>query len=715
MILFHEKDCIVQIPFGKRALCTKMATDETADKDRRAYKVPIPGNKSVVVTYGYPLLLGVTQMADGYNFAVEAEEDSEVYLLLYRKRGREPFYELLLDEKYRTGRIFSVFMKKLNVTNLEYNFKINGEIYLDPCASRISGREHFGAAWEEDPHKVRCGFWSGNGYDWGDEKAPETDFGDMILYKVHVRGYTRQAKLPTGLRGTFSGLVQMIPYWQELGINTVELMPAYEFMEVVPPKEPDGLVSQKGKKDEVNYWGYGNGLYFAPKSAYCATRDPHREFCDMIRAFHKAGIGCIMEMYFPAEVNPLMALRAVQFWKQNYHVDGFHLLGFPNLLLAAEDPFLKRTKLFAENWNEVMDRRPKKGYITPGDGPVSVAEKNLAEYNMQFMEDMRRFLKGDEGMLQAFEFRNRRNPAEYAVVNYMANTNGFTLMDAVSYDRKHNEKNGEENRDGSDYNYSWNCGAEGPTRKKKIVELRKQLIKNAYLLLFLSQGVPLLMAGDEFGNSQDGNNNAYCQDNAVSWLNWKLLETHMDQVEFVKRLIAFRKSHKMFHMDREPRIMDYKSCGRPDVSYHGENAWKPEFENFRRQFGILYWGAYAKKPDGTDDANFYVLYNMHWEPHMFGLPHLPKGAKWHVICSTADPDVEDLPSDGTGEVLKNQMMLAVPPRGIMILESVADPDSGKETKKGKSGSKKEKNEKTDLVEKSCEKEEKSTPENGKEL
>ena len=141
----------------------------------------------------------------------------------------------------------------------------------------------------------------------------------------------------------------------------------------------------------------------------------------------------------------------------------------------------------------------------------------------------------------------------------------------------------------------------------------------------------------------------------------------------------------------------------------------PEFENFRRQFGILYWGAYAKKPDGTDDANFYVLYNMHWEPHMFGLPHLPKGAKWHVICSTADPDVEDLPSDGTGEVLKNQMMLAVPPRGIMILESVADPDSGKETKKGKSGSKKEKNEKTDLVEKSCEKEEKSTPENGKEL
>ena len=180
------------------------------------------------------------------------------------------------------------------------------------------------------------------------------------------------------------------------------------------------------------------------------------------------------------------------------------------------------------------------------------------------------------------------------------------------------------------------------------------------------------MAGDEFGNSQDGNNNAYCQDNAVSWLNWKLLETNKDQVDFVKRLIAFRKAHKMFHMDREPRIMDYKSCGRPDVSYHGENAWKPEFENFRRQFGILYWGAYAKHPDGTDDANFYVAYNMHWEPHMFGLPHLPKGAKWRVICNTGDPDAADLLTDGTGEVPKNQMMLAVPPRGIVILESFAE-------------------------------------------
>lgn len=661
----------------------------------------------------YPL--GVTQEEKSAHILVQGHGE-EVFLLLYRPGEKKPCEKIPFDPKHRMGDVWSLELDRADLASFEYNFMIDGKIVADPYARILTGREKW-ADRKRAGKPVQCRVLS-EAFDWEDDANPEIPYADTILYKLHVRGFTAHASSNVSARGTYAGIVEKIPYLKDLGITAVELMPVTEFDEVMMSSSGNGFHDAKPEPTGyINYWGYGPSYLYAVKSAYASQGEmsAESEFKTLVKELHRAGIECIPELYFTGKELPGEIVSVLRYWVEEYHVDGFHLLGFPNLLLAAEDPFLKRTKLFAENWNEVMDRRPKKGYITPGDGPVSVAEKNLAEYNMQFMEDMRRFLKGDEGMLQAFEFRNRRNPAEYAVVNYMANTNGFTLMDAVSYDRKHNEKNGEENRDGSDYNYSWNCGAEGPTRKKKIVELRKQLIKNAYLLLFLSQGVPLLMAGDEFGNSQDGNNNAYCQDNAVSWLNWKLLETHMDQVEFVKRLIAFRKSHKMFHMDREPRIMDYKSCGRPDVSYHGENAWKPEFENFRRQFGILYWGAYAKKPDGTDDANFYVLYNMHWEPHMFGLPHLPKGAKWHVICSTADPDVEDLPSDGTGEVLKNQMMLAVPPRGIMILESVADPDAGKETKKGKSGSKKEKNEKTDLVEKSCEKEEKSTPENGKEL
>ena len=627
----------------------------------------------------YPL--GVTQEADGVRILVQGRA-KEVCLLLYRPGKKTPCEEISFDPKYRMGDVWELALDRTDFASFEYNFMIDGKIVTDPNARVITGREKW--ADRKRAGKPVRGRILSEEFDWEDDVNPETPYAETILYKLHVRGFTAHASSGVSARGTYAGVMEKIPYLKELGITAVELMPVTEFDEIMMSSSGSGFHNAKQEPTGyLNYWGYGPSYLYAVKTAYASreTMSAEGEFKTLVKELHKAGIECIPEMYFTGKELPGEILSVLRYWVEEYHVDGFHLTGFPDLSLAAEDPFLKRTKLFAENWNDVMNRRPKQGYVTPGDGAVSVEEKNLAEYNMQFMEDMRRFLKGDEGMLSAFELRNRRNPMEYAVINYMANTNGFTLMDTVSYDRKHNEKNGEENRDGSDYNYSWNCGAEGPTRKKKIVELRKQLLKNAYLLLFLSQGVPLLMAGDEFGNSQDGNNNAYCQDNAVSWLNWKLLETHKDQVDFVKRLIAFRKSHKMFHMDREPRIMDYKSCGRPDVSYHGENAWKPEFENFRRQFGILYWGAYAKRPDGSDGANFYVAYNMHWEPHMFGLPHLPKGAKWRVICNTGDPDVTDLPTDGTCEVPKNQMMLAVPPRGIVILESFADPDREKDAKK----------------------------------
>ena len=627
----------------------------------------------------YPL--GVTQEADGVRILVQGRA-KEVCLLLYRPGKKTPCEEISFDPKYRMGDVWELALDRTDFASFEYNFMIDGKIVTDPNARVITGREKW--ADRKRAGKPVRGRILSEEFDWEDDVKPETPYAETILYKLHVRGFTAHASSGVSARGTYAGIVEKIPYLKDLGITAVELMPVTEFDEIMMSSSGSGFHNAKQEPTGyVNYWGYGPSYLYAVKTAYASreTMSAEGEFKTLVKELHKAGIECIPEMYFTGKELPGEILSVLRYWVEEYHVDGFHLTGFPDLSLAAEDPFLKRTKLFAENWNDVMNRRPKQGYVTPGDGAVSVEEKNLAEYNMQFMEDMRRFLKGDEGMLSAFELRNRRNPMEYAVINYMANTNGFTLMDTVSYDRKHNEKNGEENRDGSDYNYSWNCGAEGPTRKKKIVELRKQLLKNAYLLLFLSQGVPLLLAGDEFGNSQDGNNNAYCQDNAVSWLNWKLLESHKDQVDFVKRLIAFRKAHKMFHMDREPRIMDYKSCGRPDVSYHGENAWKPEFENFRRQFGILYWGAYANRPDGSDDANFYVAYNMHWEPHMFGLPHLPKGAKWRVICNTGDPDAADLPTDGTGKVPKNQMMLAVPPRGIVILESFADPDREKDAKK----------------------------------
>ncbi|WP_347559724.1 hypothetical protein [Clostridium sp. AM58-1XD] len=357
----------------------------------------------------------------------------------------------------------------------------------------------------------------------------------------------------------------------------------------------------------------------------------------------------MIELYFTGKESPVFVLDAVRYWVREYHVDGIHLVGAVPVKLLGTDPFLSRTKLFATSWDGV-----------PGGN-----RKHLGEYNDGFQVDMRRLLKGDEDQLNNLVFRTKRNPKDYAVINYIANTNGYTLMDMVCYEMKHNEKNGEGNQDGSNYNYTWNCGVEGPTRRKKVQEMRKKQIRNALLMVFLSQGTPLLMAGDEFGNSQNGNNNAYCQDNDTSWLNWDLVRTNEDILEFVKYAIAFRKKHPVFHMDEEPRVLDYKACGYPDISFHGVKAWKPEFESFRRQLGVMYCGDYAEK-DGQGDDYFFVAYNMHWEPHEFALPNLPKNRKWHVAFNTNEASCNGIFREGEEPEVKNQKQFMVSSRTIVV-------------------------------------------------
>ena len=474
------------------------------------------------------------------------------------------------------------------------------------------------------------------------------------------------------------------------------LMKGYAFFYLQNDEKADGKIGASGMTSgesqrlgaagnafRLNYWGYGPSYLYAVKAAYGSGNgiSPEAELKTLVKKLHQEGMECIVELYLTGKEAPDQVLEVLRYWVLEYHVDGFHLSGFPPLLLAGESPFLSEIKLFADNWNELLSRRPAVGYLAPKTGKASVREKHLAEYGPSFQENMRRVLKGDEGMVQALAWHIRRNPADHAVINYMANTNGFTMADMVSYDRKHNENNGEENRDGSDYNYSWNCGEEGATKKKKIKKLRWQQLKNAYLLLFLSQGTPLLLAGDEFGNSQEGNNNAYCQDNEISWLDWRLAETNRQQLEFVRGLIAFRKAHPVFHMDREPRIMDYRSCGRPDLSYHGENAWKPEYEAFRRQLGVLYWGPYQLKEDQTEDDTFYVIFNMHWEPHMFGLPRLPQGQEWRIVCDSAKETADGAFSKENELPLKNQLHTAAAPRSILILRAEKKEPNKKEPKK----------------------------------
>lgn len=596
--------------------------------------------------------LGVTADGEKLHLAVAAGKET-CRLMLYEAGKKEPAQVIDFPESGKTGDVWTMTVTGENLKKYEYCFEVDGELVPDAFGRAFTGRETWGdLAHVKNP--VHC-LLGNDAFDWEGDAPLRVPYEETIIYRIHPRGFTKHASSKVKNKGTFKGIEEKIPYLKELGITALELMPVYEFEEVVVPEHVDGNpYGDPEPTGKLNYWGYTKGFYFAPKASYASGRkkEPVREFKELVRALHKNGIEVITELYFTGKESPDVVQAVVRFWVQEYHVDGVHLVGYPAVESLRRDPYLTDTKLLYVSW---------------GDQPAA-ARRHLGEYNDGFMVDMRRFLKGDEDQLNNLIFRSRRNPAGVGVVNYMATTNGFTLMDMVSYDMKHNEANGENNQDGAAYNYSWNCGVEGPTRKKKIADLRKKQLRNALLLLFLSQGTPMLLGGDEFGNTQNGNNNAYCQDNEISWLNWNLLKTNSDLYEFVRALIKFRKSHPVFHMEKEPMIMDYLACGHPDVSYHGVKAWCPEFENFRRQLGIMYCGEYGKRADGTNDDYFFVAYNMHWEPHEFALPNLPKGMKWHVAFNSDDlePGQEGILTEGAQKLAENQKQFEVGPRTIVV-------------------------------------------------
>lgn len=596
----------------------------------------------------YPL--GVTETAEGYHFATTAGKES-CSLILFREGKTAPAGRFPFRPEDRTGDVWNMTLSGSDFRGVEYAYEADGKLEADRYGLSFRGHEQWGNL--NNVKKVRRAAVVREDFDWEGDRPLEIPYEETVIYRLHVRGFTKHASSGTENRGTFAAVAEKIPYFKELGVTAVELLPPSEFEEVMMPEHADGNPYGKDEPTgRLNYWGYGDGCSLAPKASYSSGKEKHpvREFRELVKALHKAGLEIIIELYFTGKETPGYALEAVRSWVERYHVDGVHLVGCAPVKVIGEDPFLSRTKLLANCWEGVDPGR----------------SRHLAEYNDGFLTDMRRLLKGDEDQISNLVFRIKRNPEKVAAVNYMASTNGFTMMDMVSYDRKHNEENGENGRDGTDCNYSWNCGAEGPTRKKKILEMRKKQLRNAFMLLFLSQGTPLLLSGDEFGNTQNGNNNAYCQDNDISWLNWNQLKTNKDIYDFARYLIAFRKAHPVFHMEKEPRIMDYKACGYPDVSFHGEKTWCPEFENFRRQLGILYCGSYGIRPDGSEDDFFYVACNMHWEPHLFALPHLPKGRSWHMALNTDEGTRNGIYLPGEEKLLKDQRKFMVPSRSIVV-------------------------------------------------
>ncbi len=496
-----------------------------------------------------------------------------------------------------------------------------------------------------------------------------------IFYKLHVRGFTKSRTSGVRHKGTFEGLIEKIPYLKQLGITAVELMPAYEYDEMMRFEQFDqqagnGRYRSFPVRTSVNYWGYVKGFYFAPKASFSASAavrsDYTAEFKKMVRQLHANGLEVIMEMHFENE-SPDFILDCIRYWVTQYHIDGVHYYGpAAGLEAAAMDPLLSKTKIITVYW----------------DGKTADGIRHMASYNDGFANTARRFLKGDENQISDFTHASRLNPPQAANINYITNHNGFTLLDLVSYDHKHNEANGENNRDGEDYNYSWNCGAEGKSRKQRIVQLRQRQIKNAMMLLMLAQGTPLLLAGDEFENSQGGNNNPYCIDGETTWLNWKKADAACQIGEFIKQLIQIRKQYPIFHMDSQLLASDTLSCGFPDISYHGSNAWYQGMENYNRHIGIMYCSRYAGGRHKPGDYDLlYAAYNMHWEQHKLALPKLPDKACWEkIICSgDIENDVKILDS----------RTLEIAPRTTALLgcrlEQAEEAAERKKTSSGKQG------------------------------
>lgn len=570
--------------------------------------------------------MGAVPVKDGIVFSMERKNNEEASLLLYKKGSKEVIQEIPFPATNTIGDIVCVKAEKIASARYEYNFCIDGKVTLDPYAKVLVGTGKFG---EEHPegHEVRCAMISGN-YDWEDDRKPQIAYEDAVMYSFHVRGFTKQRYSGVRHKGTFLGITEKAEYFKELGINQIKLMPAYEFTEMDSVKTHARYRKEEELPKRLNYWGYTKAFHFAPKRAYAATKDPVREFKDMVKTMHRLGIEVLMEFYFPEGCSPRYITECLQYWVQEYHVDGFHVRGVQGICnLMATDPLFADTKLLNIYFpvEEIYGKKnlPKK--------------RMVAECNDGFMIDVRRFLKGDEESLKAFAERMRRNPKGSGLINYIASHDGFTLCDLVSYEERHNEDNGEQNRDGRVQNYSWNCGEEGKSRKKKILELRNRQMKNAWCMLLLSAGTPMILAGDEFCNSQLGNNNPYCLDNEISWLDWKGYKSgNSEMFRFVKDLIAFRKKHKILHMGQELSMTDSLSCGFPGISYHSSSAWYGELDGQNRKIGVMYCGKYA-----DEDELIYIAYNMHWMEHTFALPALPGGYRWNVALDTSEGILEE--------------------------------------------------------------------------
>lgn len=641
---------------------------------------------------GFFRMYGACVASNGVSFTINSHGATRCTLLLFKPQAPKPYARIPFPDSYRIGDTYSMLVFDIKPDEFEYAFSFDGpyepakgllfneeNVLLDPYSRAVTGQRK----WGEKPEggkdfEYRARVVKSN-FDWGNIKQLEQPFEDLVIYETHVRGYTKDKSSGVSAPGTFAGLKDKIPYLKDLGINAVELMPIFEFDEMESARVVDGV-------QLYNYWGYNTVSFFAPNTSYAFNEEHNHEgdeLKSLIKALKENGIEVILDVVFNHtaegnEMGPCFSFKGIdnnvyymltpdahyynfsgcgnvmncnhpvvrnfiidclRHWAIEYRVDGFRfdlasILGRdqngapmanpPILESLAFDPVLGKMKLIAEAWDAG-------GLYQVGSFP---SWNRWAEWNGRYRDDMRSFLKGDDGMAGnaitritgSRDIYSPESRGHKASVNFLTCHDGFTLYDLYSYNEKHNEKNGWNNTDGDNNGHSWNCGAEGETDDPNVNGLRRRLIKNAFAALLCSRGPAMFFAGDEFCNTQFGNNNAYCQDNIISWLDWSRLEEFKEIHDFVRHMIQFRKEHPILRKMTKP-----SSCQFPEISVHNGTPFNASTDYKTKLIGIMYAG--RNEEDTEDDIVFYCM-NAYWEPLVMQLPVLPNGKHWHVDTNT---------------------------------------------------------------------------------
>lgn len=641
---------------------------------------------------GFFRMYGACEASNGVSFTINSHGATRCTLLLFKPQASKPYARIPFPDSYRIGDTYSMLVYDIKPDEFEYAFSFDGpyepakgllfneeNVLLDPYSRAVTGQRKWGEKPEggkDFEYRARV---VKSSFDWGNIKQLEQPFEDLVIYETHVRGYTKDKSSGVSAPGTFAGLKDKIPYLKDLGINAVELMPIFEFDEMESARVVDGV-------QLYNYWGYNTVSFFAPNTSYAFNEEHNHEgdeLKSLIKALKENGIEVILDVVFNHtaegnEMGPCFSFKGIdnnvyymltpdahyynfsgcgnvmncnhpvvrsfiinclRHWAIEYRVDGFRfdlasILGRdqngapmanpPILESLAFDPVLGKMKLIAEAWDAG-------GLYQVGSFP---SWNRWAEWNGRYRDDMRSFLKGDDGMAGnaitritgSRDLYSPESRGHKASVNFMTCHDGFTLYDLYSYNVKHNEKNGWNNTDGDNNGHSWNCGAEGETDDPNVNGLRRRLIKNAFAALLCSRGPAMFFAGDEFCNTQFGNDNAYCQDNIISWLDWSRLEEFKEIHDFVRHMIQFRKEHPILRKMTKP-----SSCQFPEISVHNGTPFNASTDYKTKLIGIMYAG--RNEEDKEDDIVFYCM-NAYWEPLVMQLPVLPNGKHWHVDTNT---------------------------------------------------------------------------------